>query len=598
MATPVRATLPAMLALLRLQARVSRPLSAAVVAAAVLNGLLGPATVLATGAVAGAVSAGQGVVLAVVLLGAAFAAQRLLEPIQSELATALTDKVQESLDDRVTAVLADPPGLAHLEDPAVLDGVARAQGAMSGSSPARATGALAGTIGSRLRAGLSLAIVGAWHWWALFPLIAAYSVSYAASRWHWQQVTQVIYGRTEALRRSYYLRGLALGARAAKETRVFGLAGWLVDRYRDRWLAVMREVWGKRREGWLAALGVFLLLGAVELGLLLLAGREAVSGRIGAGQIVTLIGALAGASLFAEFSDGQYQFSQAITALGELESLETAAARSSGVTGGSGEPGQRPRVAIRFEQVGFTYPGRERPVFEGLDLELEAGRSLAVVGENGAGKTTFVKLLARLYDPQSGRITVDGVDLRQLEPRAWQRRVAAVFQDFTRFELSAHDNVAFGAIEQQGDRSAVERAAERAGAAAVIARLPGGWDTPLSRELEGGAELSEGEWQRLALARALRAVEAGAGVLVLDEPTASLDVRGEAEVYERFLELTRGVTTIVISHRFSTVRRADRIVVLEEGRVIEDGSHDQLVQAGGRYATMYRLQAARFGAEG
>jgi ATP-binding cassette subfamily B protein len=220
-----------------------------------------------------------------------------------------------------------------------------------------------------------------------------------------------------------------------------------------------------------------------------------------------------------------------------------------------------------------------------------------VVGGNGAGKTTLVKLLARLYEPTGGRITVDGVDLRDLDPVAWQRRVAAIFQDFVPYKLTAADNVAFGALHVPRTPERLDRAAAAAGAAGVVARLPHGWDTVLSRQFEGGTDLSGGEWQRLALARAVYAVHAGAGVLVLDEPTAALDVRGEAEVYDRFLELTRGLTTIVVSHRFSTVRRADRIVVIEGGRVVEDGSHDDLVAAGGRYAVMYELQAARFRAD-
>jgi ABC-type multidrug transport system fused ATPase/permease subunit len=205
-----------------------------------------------------------------------------------------------------------------------------------------------------------------------------------------------------------------------------------------------------------------------------------------------------------------------------------------------------------------------------------------------------VKLLARLYDPDAGRILVDGVPLAELDPASWRRRLAPVFQDFLQLEVSAYDNVAFGSLADRDDAEGVHRAGALAGAGVVIDRLPDGWQTMVSREFTGGTQLSGGEWQRLALARALFAVESGAGVLILDEPTAAMDVRGEAEVYERFLELTKGVTTIVISHRFSTVRRADRIVVVEHGRVTEDGTHDELLAAGGRYAAMYRLQASRF----
>jgi ATP-binding cassette subfamily B protein len=256
--------------------------------------------------------------------------------------------------------------------------------------------------------------------------------------------------------------------------------------------------------------------------------------------------------------------------------------------------GDAPCQGIRFERVSFGYAGRDAAVLQDLDLFIPAGRSLAIVGENGAGKTTLVKLIARLYDPSAGRITIDGVDLRAIDPRAWQRRVSAIFQDFMHFALPARDNVAFGAPEQANNHPALVEAARKAGALEVVEALPRGWDTVLSRQYAGGADLSGGQWQRLALARALFAVSGGARVLILDEPTANLDVRAEAALYERFLDITQGLTTIVISHRFSTVRRADHILVLEGGRVVEDGTHDALLAAGGRYARMFTLQAQRF----
>jgi ABC-type multidrug transport system fused ATPase/permease subunit len=226
-------------------------------------------------------------------------------------------------------------------------------------------------------------------------------------------------------------------------------------------------------------------------------------------------------------------------------------------------------------------------VLDGFDLSIPAGSSLAIVGQNGAGKTTLAKLLCRLYDPQRGAIEVDGIDLRELELESWRARLAAVFQDFIRFELPLRENIAPDGASEDDVRAALAEAG-----ATGLASL----DTPLARGYQGGTEISGGQWQRVALARALCAVRRGAGVVLLDEPTAQLDVRGEAEIFERILTGTRRATTILISHRFSTVRHADRICVLEQGRVVELGTHDELMDRRGRYRTMFDLQAQRFSA--
>jgi ABC-type multidrug transport system fused ATPase/permease subunit len=265
--------------------------------------------------------------------------------------------------------------------------------------------------------------------------------------------------------------------------------------------------------------------------------------------------------------------------------LQPAMAPIGALVEGDREAAGLPAREIRFRNVTFAYPGGA-PVLDHFDLTIPAGSSIAIVGQNGAGKTTLAKLLCRLYDPQSGAIEVDGIDLRHLEVRSWRSRLAAVFQDFTRFELPLRDNVA-----PAGAPDAEIHAALEAAGAATLARL----DTVLSRGYAGGTDLSGGQWQRVALARALCAVQTGAGVVILDEPTAQLDVRGEAEIFDRILGATRHCTTILISHRFSTVRHADRICVVEHGRVVELGTHDELMAAGGRYRTMFDLQAQRFG---
>jgi ATP-binding cassette subfamily B protein len=439
-----------------------------------------------------------------------------------------------------------------------------------------------------------LVILSRFRWWLPLVLGAGQGVSFTWRRRHWRDMTNVVFDRTDGLRQADYLRRLAVRPDAAKESQVFALGDWLVDRYRTSFLDTMRPVWRERQSGGPAALTVALLLLALEGGALLLVVLAGTDATIGLGAAIVYAQAVLATGALGRFDMDNLRLEDGLRSLEVLRALERAVPKAvEGLAGRLPATGLPERV-IRFEGVTFRYPGRDTDVFDGLDLDIVAGQSLAIVGTNGAGKTTLVKLLARLYDVGGGRITVDGTDLRDIDPAAWQQRVAAIFQDFVQYPVSAHDNVAFGALSHAGDRGAVETAARRAGALDIVTALPKGWDTVLNRQFTDGADLSGGEWQRVALARALFAVSAGAGVLVLDEPTASLDVRAETGLYDRFLDVTRGVTTIVVSHRFSTVRRAQRIVVLERGRVVEDGSHDELVRVGGRYASMYALQASRF----
>jgi ATP-binding cassette subfamily B protein len=247
------------------------------------------------------------------------------------------------------------------------------------------------------------------------------------------------------------------------------------------------------------------------------------------------------------------------------------------------------RHGIEVKSVSFTYPGTERKVLHNVSFHVGPEESVALVGHNGAGKTTLVKLLCRLYDPTHGGVLLDGVDIREYDLTDLRQQITAVFQDYAQFHLTAAENIGIANLARAQDRSAIIQAAELGGAAEVVGRLPKGYDSQLGREFEEGSELSIGEWQKLALARAFFR---DAQILILDEPTAALDVQAEYEVYQKFRELTEGRSTILISHRFSTVRMADRILVLGDGSILEEGSHAQLMAQNGTYADLYRKQAS------
>jgi ATP-binding cassette subfamily B protein len=400
-----------------------------------------------------------------------------------------------------------------------------------------------------------------------------------------------------------YFLDLGTGPASAKELRVFELASWIADRTRAPYLAMFGRVAAERRRIFFRPYIGFTIAGlVVVLGVLIAMAVLASGGAIDVAGVALGTQAVALAVMLGQYypeADVLTQFgAQILAAIERVEKRRDELTTADVVTTDPAEhadglPLGEP-LTIRFENVSFRYPGSSRAVLDGLDLELTAGRSTALVGVNGAGKTTLVKLLTRLYEPTSGRITANGVDIRDLDPDAWRRSVSVIFQDFVRYELSARDNIALGAAWADAGEAAVHQAAERAAISDVLEELPAGLDTVLSRGYDGGVDLSGGQWQRVAIARSLYALGQGSGVLVLDEPTSALDVRAEVEFFDRYVEITRGATSLLISHRFSSVRRADRIVVIADGRVVEAGDHTSLLGAEGHYARLFRLQADRF----
>ena len=508
-------------------------------------------------------------------------------------ATSAASRVETLVQQRVIAALNRPWSIAHLEDPKTADLLSQVTGLGVGAvGPGAAISGLATSrIPMVLRTVVSGALLFAYSWPAALLLFAAQFVLLRQMRRAWVEESKTILGKTDAVRRADYYRELALGAGAAKEMRVLGLHGWLGDRLGSEWKRRLSEDWKDRRRDMLGGIAAAVAASAAAVIVFGVLASDAARGVITIGALLIYLRsgqAIAGWGL----SNADYAIEYGAASVPALRRLEALAAADPPAAR-EALPPDAPAREIRFENVSFAYAAGP-PVLAGLSLTVPAGSSMAIVGLNGAGKTTLVKLLARLYDPTGGAITVDGVDLRDLDPIAWRGRIAAIFQDFLRFGLPARDNVGFGGLRLAGDEAALARAAEKAGVLERILTLPKGWDTPLMRQFTDGADLSGGEWQRVALSRAMMAVEAGARLLILDEPTAALDVRAEAELYDRFLEITRGLTTILISHRFSTVRRADRICVLEHGAVAELGSHAELMALGGKYAELFMLQSQRF----
>ncbi|MEX0809791.1 MAG: ABC transporter ATP-binding protein [Dongiaceae bacterium] len=427
--------------------------------------------------------------------------------------------------------------------------------------------------------------------WLILLLVLALVPAFLGEAHFNAQSYSLDFVRTPERRELDYVRQTAASVETAKEVKIFGLHRFLIDRYRrlatsfyaaNRKIALRRARWG----------GLFTAIGTVGyyLAYAYIAWRT-LAGEFTIGDLTFLAGSFRRLrnlleGLLASFSTtaGQALYLDDLFSFFEVkpEILSPDEPR----------PFPQPiREGFVFEDVGFVYPGAERWAVRHLSFTLHAGEVLALVGENGAGKTTLVKLLTRLYDPDEGRILLDGHDLCEYDLEALRGNMGVIFQDFVRYNFSAADNIAVGRIEVRGDRTRIEQAAERSQADEVVARLPAGYDQMIGKRFRNGVELSGGEWQKIAIARAYMRE---AAVLILDEPTAALDARSEYEVFRRFKELSAGRTAILISHRFSSVRMADRILVLADGKVEAAGTHDELVAQRGRYAELFELQAAGY----
>jgi ATP-binding cassette subfamily B protein len=396
---------------------------------------------------------------------------------------------------------------------------------------------------------------------------------------------------TPVKRQIDYLRFLGASKDGAKELKLFGLSKFLTDRFQQLSddVYVQNVALAKRRLVASALLSLLTTIG--YYGAYAYVILETVNGKMSVGTLTFLTGAIAGASanlqmIFSTFS------SIADQSLFLTDLLQFFAVRPTVFSKPNALKMPRPiQRGIEFRDVSFSYPGGGRAILRNLNLKLKHDERIALIGENGEGKTTIVKLLTRLYDPTFGQILLDGIDLREYDLEDYSSNIAVIFQDFMRYDMTACENIAVGQIEARDNLERIEQAAKKSLAEGVIDKLPHGYNQMLGRRFETGVDLSGGEWQKVALARAyLR----DAQILVLDEPTAALDARSEHQVFERFAELTKGKMALLISHRFSTVKMADRIIVLERGVIAEEGRHEQLMAHGGRYAEMFEMQASSY----
>ena len=508
-------------------------------------------------------------------------AQRGLSTCQSLLRAQLGQRVNVMILEKALTL-----ELAHFEDSEFYDKLTRARREASSRPLSLVTRTFG--LGQNLISLLSYgALLLRFSPWAVLVLVLAGLPAFLAETKFSGDAFRLFRWRSPETRMQMYLETVLAREDHAKEVKLYGLGPLLLQRYRgifhtlyraDRNLTVRRDSWGFG----LGLLGTLALYGAYAW-----IAFTTVIGRITLGQMTVYL---------ALFRQGQSAVSAMLSAIGGMyednlylstlyEYLETPVPPSTGAT----QHGAQPDDGIRFEQVSFTYPGAREPALRDIDLHIRPGQSLALVGQNGSGKTTLIKLLTRLYRPDSGRILLDGTDLREWDEAVLLQRIGVIFQDFARYQMRVGENVGVGDVTHFEDEARWREASDKGMASDFIDSLPAGFETQLGKWFRDGRELSGGQWQKIALARAF--MRSRADILVLDEPTAAMDAQAEATIFEHFRELSGGRIAILISHRFSTVRMADQIIVIQDGRIIEHGSHETLMAADGHYAHLFSLQA-------
>ncbi len=573
--------------------RTNRALTIAFALLTVVAGVLPALTAYVTGLIvdaansairAGSRDAGQVVDLVLlegVLVASIAAAQRGLTFCQSLLRAQLGQRVNEMILEKALTLT-----LAHFEDSEFYDKLTRARREAS-TRPLSLVTSTFGLLQNALSLVTSGALLVRFSPWAVAVLLLAGVPAFVAEAKFSGDAFRLFRWRTPETRMQTYLETVLAREDHAKEVKLYGLGRRLLERYR----AIFRTLYGQdraltiRRDLWGFSLG--LIATAALYGAYAWIGISTVRGLLTLGQMIRY---------FTLFRQGQGAVTAILSCLGGMyednlylstlyEYLETPVPEPSGTL----VRGPDPADGIRFETVSFTYPGAQQPALEGVSLHLAPGRSLALVGENGSGKTTLIKLLTRLYAPTEGRILLDGRDLAEWDEGALRERIGVIFQDFNRYQMLVGENVGAGDERYFEDEARWRAAAAKGTASEFVETLPAGYRTQLGKWFRDGRELSGGQWQKIALSRAF--MRTRADILVLDEPTAAMDAQAEAEIFAHFRQLAESRITILISHRFSTVRMADEIVVLERGRIIERGSHEELIRLAGRYAHLFTLQA-------